>query len=234
MITQAMTVPIGSSAPILSFLYQYQATSTSPLEGSWIKVRVDDDGSTTTLFSTTSSTEDWTHRWFDLSQWDGQTITLTFDLHQQAGDPATWAYLDEVSVGSAHPDVWVGALGVRAAMPGETVTLQLSYGNHSLAAEALSATITATLPAGLIFASASLTPTVNGDVLTWSVGDLPPGSEPFIILVVATVEEDAVLGSTLTLPVEIATATPELEVANNQDEYELYIGSMLYLPLIQR
>jgi hypothetical protein len=119
-------------------------------------------------------------------------------------------------------------------MPGEMVTLQLSYGNRSLAVEAISATITATLPSGLIFESASLTPTVSGNVLTWQVGDLPAGSGPFTILVTATVAGDAVLGSYLTVPVEIASTSPELELVNNQEEFALYIGSRVYLPVTVR
>jgi Domain of unknown function DUF11 len=119
-------------------------------------------------------------------------------------------------------------------MPGDTLVLQLTYGNRSPAVDSVSTTITATLPAGLIFASASLNPTVNGNTLTWSVGDLPAGSGPFTIQVTATVAGEAALGSTLTLPVEIAASTPELELANNHHEYILFIGSRLYLPILVR
>jgi len=37
-----------------------------------------------------------------------QDITLTFNVHQTAGSPAAWAYLDEVTLGpGAYPDLWL-------------------------------------------------------------------------------------------------------------------------------
>jgi hypothetical protein len=230
-LSQELTIPATITSPTLSFFYQLEDASDT--WGSGFSLFVN-NGITTTLLSTSANTSDWTHAWFDLSPWLSQTITLTFNVHETEGYPYTWAYVDEVTIGSAHPDVWVSALGAPAVMPGKKVTLQLSYGNRSPAADAISATITATLPAGLIFESASITPTVNGNVLTWSVGDLPAGSGPFTILVTVTVASDAAPGSTLTIPVEIATATPEIELVNNLEEYTLYIGSFVYLPITVR
>lgn len=206
--------------------------STSARSG--LVIQLTDSTSTTELLSSTEASASWQHAWFDLTPWLSQTITLTFKVHQTEGYYPLWAILDEVTIGSAHPDVWVSISGGRAAMPGQQVALQLTYGNRSPVAIALSATITATLPAGLIFDSASITPTLNGNLLTWSVGDLPPGSGPFTILVTATVAGSAAPGSTLTLPVTIASTTPELELVNNQEQYALFIGSMVYLPVTVR
>lgn len=231
-ITRAIHVPITLTSPTLSFLYYIGGWSPPALSS--FDVQLNNGISTSALISTSEVSNSWQHAWFDLSPWLSQTITITFHVHQAEGYYPLWAYLDEITVGSAHPDVWVSVSGGRAALPGNQVTLQLTFGNRSPAAEALSSTITATLPAGLIFASASLTPTVNGNVLTWSMGDLPPGSGPTTIWITATVAGDVELGSTLTLPVEIATLTPELEQANNQDEYALFIGRRMYLPLTQR
>jgi hypothetical protein len=52
--------------------------------------------------------------------------------------------------------------------------------------------------------------------------------------VTATVAGDAALGSFLTVPVEISSTSPELELVNNQKEFVLYIGSWVYLPLTVR
>ena len=231
-ISQAIHVPITLTAPTLSFMYNLDGWSTSAWSG--FSVQINDGAATTELFSPNEATPSWQHAWFDLTPWSDKTITLTFQADQTAGYYPLWVNLDEITVGSAHPDVWVSALGAQAALPGDTVTLQLTYGNRSLAVDAISATITATLPAGLIFESASLTPTVSGNVLTWQVGDLPAGSGPFTILVTATVAGDAVLGSYLTVPVEIASTSPELELVNNQEEFALYIGSRVYLPVTVR
>jgi uncharacterized repeat protein (TIGR01451 family) len=228
--SQTFTVSVNMAAPVLSFFYKLDEWFAD--DGNLFTVKLENGIIAEMILSTTVRTEGWTHDWFDLSPWTGQLITITFTAHQTSGSHYLWAYLDEVTVGSAHPDVWVSTLGPRAAMPGETVTLQLSYGNRSPVVEALIATITATLPTGLIFESASLTPTVNGNVLTWSVGDLPAGSGLFTILVTATVAGDAALGSYFTVPVQINTATPELELVNNQQEYMLFIGRQVFLPLI--
>jgi uncharacterized repeat protein (TIGR01451 family) len=231
-ISQAIHVPITLTAPTLSFLYNLGGWSTSARNG--FKMTLNDGLSTTELLYSYEASTSWQHAWFDLTPWLSQTITLTFQADQTAGYDPLWAYLDEVTVGSAHPDVWVSTFGPQAAMPGDTVTLQLCYGNRSPVADAVSATITATLPAGLIFDSASLTPTVSGNILTWTMDDLPAGGGPFTILVTVTLAGDALLGNTLTLPVEIASTTPELELMNNQEAYELYIGNMVFLPLLQR
>ena len=230
-LSQVFSIPDTLTTPTLSFFYQLDGASAATGGGFSVLV---DNGLTTTLLSASENTSGWTHAWFDLSPWLSQTITLTFNVHEVEDHPYTWAYLDEVTIGSAHPDVWVSAHGAPAAMPGDTVALQLSYGNRSPSVEAVSATVTATLPTGLIFASANLTPTVNGNILTWVVGDLPAGSGPFTIQVMATVAGDTDLGSELTVPVEITTATPELELLNNQQDYMLFIGSRMFLPVIVR
>ena len=231
--TQAFTVPVSLTAPVLSFFYKLDEWFAD--DDNLFTVKLEDGSGPETILSTSDRTNGWVHDWYDLSPWTGQLITITFTTHQTAGSHYLWAYLDEVTVWFSPP----GCLGEcprphRAAMPGETVTIQLSYSNRSPAVEALSATITTTLPAGLIFESASLTPTVSGNIVTWSVGDLPVGSGPFTILVTATVASDAALGSYFTVPVQISSATPELELVNNQQEYVLFIGRQVFLPLIQR
>lgn len=97
-ITQAITLSNSLHEPTLSLLYQLRGAS--PNGGSWFDIQVSNGVTTTTLLSTTTSTDDWTHLWFNLSPWAGQTITLTFTVHQTAGFPGAWAYLDEVAVGS--------------------------------------------------------------------------------------------------------------------------------------
>jgi uncharacterized repeat protein (TIGR01451 family) len=230
-LSQVITVPITMTNPTLSCLYRLEGASAA--NGSDFNVLVS-NGLTTTLLSTSENTTGWAHAWFDLTPWLSQTITLTFNVHEVEGYSYAWAYLDEVTLGSANPDVWVSPLGAPTALPGDTLTFQLSYGNRSPMAGAISATITATLPSGLIFESASITPTLNGNTLTWSVGDLPADSGPFTIQVTASVAGGTTLGSYLTVPVVITAATPELELVNNQEDYVLYIGSRVYLPLTVR
>ena len=214
-IAQTATLPITMSSPILSFLYQYQASSPTPLNGSWFNVRVDNGITATVLFTTTSKTNDWTHRWFDLSQWAGQTITLTFNLHQQTGDPATWAYLDEVTIGSAYPGLYVNKTGSTEAPPGGQVVYVITYGNEGGAA-ASQVWITDTWPNELILVDAQPSPSLTtASSLGWDVGSLLAKSGPLTITITATVAPTATMWHWFTNTVSISTTAEELETANN-------------------
>ena len=59
---------------------------------------------------------------------------------------------------------------------GDQVDYQVDYGVATGTVPALSAILSDTLPQGLQFVSAAPMPQVSGQVLTWSLGDLAPGS----------------------------------------------------------
>jgi uncharacterized repeat protein (TIGR01451 family) len=229
-IAQAVTVPITMSTPTLSFLYQLGGASTT--SGSWFSVQVDSGITATTLFSTTTNTDVWAHRWFDLTTWAGQTITMTFNLHQTAGDPVRWVYLDEVTLGSAYPDLWVSKGGPVTARPGEQVVHTITYGNRGGAA-ASGVRITDTLPSEVSFVDAS-PPPITTLPLVWEVGDVPARSGPFTIAVTATVDPAAPLFTTLTNTVSIGAVSPELETFNNTAQAATFIGHRLYLPTVMK
>ncbi len=227
-ITQVITVPVAISTPALSFLYQLGGTSQA--NGGKLYMQANSGITTTTIFSTATNADSWTHRWFDLSQWTGQTVTLTFSVHQVAGQPRVWAYLDEVSLGSAYPDVWVSKAGPDSLSGGPAI-YHISYGNRG-GAPASGARITDTLPAGLTFVSANPPPITTTLPLVWDVGDLAAKSGPFAIVLTATVAPTAPMLSTLTNTVDIDTISPELETANNEAFARTFIGHQLYLPLV--
>jgi len=182
--------------------------------------------------STTTNTDVWTHRWFDLPPWAGQAITLTFNLHQTAGDPIRWVYLDEVTLGSAYPDLWVSKDGPIARPAGEQVIYAITYGNRG-GALASGVHITDTLPTELSFIDASVPP-VTTLPLVWEVGDVPAKSGPFTITVTATVDPAAPLFTTLTNTVSIEAVSPELETFNNTAQVATFIGYRIYLPVLMR
>jgi len=238
------------TAPTLSFVYHLV---TNPLvtlwdtpllltgeqdglnssEG-WFEVAVNNGITNTVLISTAANTADWMYTWFDLSPWISQTITVTFNLHQVTDSPYLQVYLDEVSVGSAYPDLWMETAGLpRSALPGDQIVYRLVYGNRGGAAAA-SVLISATLPAGLSFVSASLPPTVTGSTLTWAVGDLAAKSGLFEIVVTATVDADVSFGGELAQALRIDTATKELETANNTRQESFPVGYLITLPVIQK
>jgi len=226
-IAQPLIVSTSMPSPTISFLYQFDGAS--PTSGSWFNVQVDNGITSTTFFSTTTNTDAWTHCWFDLTPWAGQAITLTFTVHQTAGRPYAWAYLDEVTLGSAYPDLWVSKSGEMAALPGEQVVYTIAYGNRGGAA-ASGVRITDTLPASLSFVEAN-PPPVTTLPLVWEVGELPAKSGPFTIVITATVAPAVMLGSTLTNTVTIGAISPEIETANNTTQAATFIGYRIYLPI---
>jgi uncharacterized repeat protein (TIGR01451 family) len=214
-LSQTINVPVSSTYPALSFL---QLLSIAPDSGSAFSVTVDNGSISTTLSSEYSST-DWTHRWFDLQSWAGQSVTLTFAMHQVADEYAPWACLDEVTVGSMYPDLWINKHSSNPnSRPGDQVAFTLTYGNRG-GAPASSVRITDTLPSGLLFVDASPPPqsgTMLLPWLVWDIGNLPAQSESASIVITATVAPTVTFWSTLTNTVSIATASPELETANNE------------------
>jgi TolB protein len=230
--SQTLTVPVSMNAPTLSFFYRlfewYDNDSNN------FEVSVNDGASTTSLLSTSKRTNDWQHAWFDLSPWAGQAITITFTARQAANQAYLWAYLDDITVGSAHTDVWVNAhAGLPAVLPGEQLVYEITYGNRG-AAGATGNVITHSLPAELTFVSASLPATIQGKDLVWQVSDLPAGASPFTIQVTATVQASVPLGSSILLPVQIATVSSELETGNNSATHSLFIGRLIFLPCITK
>jgi lysophospholipase L1-like esterase len=92
-ISQTVTIaPTTMYSPTLSLMYVY--TSGNP--GDYFEVRVND----TRVGDRLVAAPDWAHTYLDLSTYLGQTVDLSFVLHQEEATPA-YAYLDEISLGSA-------------------------------------------------------------------------------------------------------------------------------------
>jgi uncharacterized repeat protein (TIGR01451 family) len=200
---------------------------------SWFGVGVQDGEGVTSLYTATQ-TCDWTHGWLDLTPWAGQQIALQFSIHQTEGQRFAWATVDEVSVGSAFPDLWVSKTASSPVVPvGKPLEFTLTYGNRGGAA-AGQAVLTDTLPPELQFVSADPPPSTVTPFLTWAVGDLPPRSGPATITLVAIPVMGTPWGATLTNTVDIASASPELETLNNRAQAQVSIGSRILLPIIVR
>lgn len=239
-ISQRISVPSTLTHPTLSFFYQLGGIRT---EGdAWLAVEVENNESTTTVFTATQNTSTWQHQSVDMRKWLGQSITLTFSLHHESIISA-YAYLDEISLGSARPDVWIN--GARSEMPpGADVVYLIYYGNQG-GGTASAVRITNTLPSEMTFVSASIPPATTDPVLTWNVGTLPPQSGPHKIFVRATLASTTPVYSTLTHTLEIAPQNigisgtllidlglVELETANNRAVATVFAGKHVYLPIV--
>ncbi len=228
-LAQAIQVPAAAEAPTLSFLHRFDTEFPS---ASRLEVVVDDAIAPTVVFSNTTGSNTWAHQWADLTPWAGRNVTLRFRVIEVAGGARAWAYIDEVTVGSAHPDTWISQPAWQAAPPGRTFETTVAYGNRGGVA-ASGGQVTLQLPAELSFVSASPPPSATTP-LRWDVGALPAQSGPQTIRVTLQVAASAAGGSTVSATARITASATELEQANNTAQGAIYIGSVRYLPVIMR
>jgi hypothetical protein len=231
-LSQTIILPSSITMPVLSFIYQLQ--DVTPQNGTHFTVQIIHDGDTITLFSTETNTSSWKHQWLDLTPWAGEEITVNFSLDLAGNQIPAIAYLDDVTIGSTFPDVYVIAKNSLSALPGTVITLPLFYGNQG-AFPAQDVILTTTLPEKITFVSADPAPSqVDGQVLTWNISSLEGRSGPFTIQITAIVAPDAELLSTLVGSVAIQTSSTELETANNTTPTYLFIGAKILMPMISR
>lgn len=219
-LSQEVTVPPASANPGLSLLYRLGGAFGAT--GNSFGVTVGSGTDTTTLIATDADTHDWTHRWFDLRNWAGQAVRVTFILHQAAGAGPAWAALDDISIGSTHPNIWVSQSGPAAATPGQQFVQTIDYGNRGGVA-AGNGRVTLTLPAGLTFVSADPPPSATTPALRWDVGSLAAQGSPASILVTLRVAPAAAAGTILSAVAAITSSTAELEQANNTAEASIRV-----------
>ena len=157
---------------------------------------------------------------------------MTFKVDKNS-DTLKLVYLDDISLGSAHPDLWADIDGPLNAPPGGLTTFTLTYGNQG-GAPANGVFLTAILPADFSFVEASLPPITTTPALVWGVGTLAGKSGPYSITITATVAPTATTFVDLVTQADIATSSDELETANNIAQASTFIGHRIYLPLIAR
>jgi hypothetical protein len=97
-ITQTVVVP--GISPLLRFYYQPHCDDTIDFDQISMDVRVPGGPKTTVLFTCANSSK-WIRVAYDLLAFAGQSVILSFDVHDDgfAGDP-TYALVDDVSVSS--------------------------------------------------------------------------------------------------------------------------------------
>jgi hypothetical protein len=207
-----------------------RAAGDTPPGSSGLRVRIDPVTQTlpTTIRHTTASS--WDLKWIDMSPWSGMQVTVTFELVQDAGDPAQTVYIDDISLGSINPNLWLFlASGPGTAIPGEIVAVTLDYGNRGalLAEESV---VELALPPDVFLVSATPPYIEENNVVTWNVGELQPNGDAkrLRIEVSPAARDDEVL----TLKGLIYTATKELHLRDNTSQTSFRVIKKLHLPLI--
>jgi uncharacterized repeat protein (TIGR01451 family) len=229
-VSQTVTVSPTLATPTLSFLYNLQGAMSD--NDTIFTMSIADENEVITLLTTSDNSSAWQHRWFDMTPWTGQTISVTFALAQTAGKPVARLYLDEVTLGSTYQDLWVAG-DKRNALPGEQVVYTLQYGNQG-GATADNVQLIHTLPPDLEFVTASVSPIETSPAIVWDVGTLAAKSGPFSLVVTAVVAPTAVPFATLTAPVEIGGSETELEMDNNSAVVKVFTNHEVYLPIAAR
>ncbi|MCL4267055.1 MAG: PD40 domain-containing protein [Anaerolineae bacterium] len=229
-LSQQVTIPADMPAPTLAFMAQ--RPGDLPGDASGLELLVS-DGVTTTAVPLANGGAAWAHYWADMSPWAGQTVTVDFRLTQVSGDPRVQAAIDDVTLGSSYPDTWVWGVGPGSALPGETVVLTLEYGNNGRVPAADGELVMGWSEA-LTFVSASVTPTVGVDTLTWELGELAAEAAPVTIVVTATVDAATPFWEVIDLPVSLSSATAEVEQQNNEVVISLLVAYRQLLPMLAR
>ncbi|MDX1616719.1 MAG: hypothetical protein R3300_20600 [Candidatus Promineifilaceae bacterium] len=229
-VTQRVTIPLTLTHPTLSLVYSLHGGQ--PGSEATLSAQIEGDGDPVAVRSVDEAGA-WSQAWADVSTWAGQTVTLTILAKQQAGVPRLSALVDDVTLGSAPPDLWTLLESPTNAPSGEQFQLTIHYGNRA-ASPASGVQISLTLPAGISFVSADLTPVTSGPVVRWDVGHLAAGSLEQPIVVTATMEAAYKPGLWLPLRATIAGAEPEIEMANNAYVRTVMVGHLLTLPVIRR
>jgi Tol biopolymer transport system component len=229
-LNQSVTIPSNMTHPTLAFMVR--RFRDFPYDFSGLEVKVD-NGNTVTTVPVSVNQAAWSHAWVDMSPWAGETVTVTFQLNQQIGDPYVQLALDDISLGSAYPDAWVEIESdMTNALRNDSVDFHITYGNQS-SIGVQNAKVTVTLPARLSFINANIPP-VSTSPLVWNLGDLPAFSQGQPIIITATVASTATAFETLTTQASIGTASAELQTVNNQSFHDLFIGTFVYLPIINK
>jgi len=130
-------------------------------------------------------------------------------------------------------DGWVQAPSLVGTPPAGTTGIQMRYGNHG-ATTATSVVLTATLGTALTYVSdtSSISPTISGNVLTWSLPDLGfLGSGQFILRV--SIPGDPI-GTRYPVTLTLSSAGTEANPADNALTLEVMAARQMFMPLIMR
>lgn len=123
------------------------------------------------VFSANSGGDTWEHQWVDLTPWASHSVTLRFKVIEAAGGAHAWAYINKVTMGSAHPDIWVSLPGQLAAALDRTFDTTITYGNRG-GVTASNGRVTLPVQPQDSASSADPPPTATTPTLRWDVGNL--------------------------------------------------------------
>jgi TolB protein len=226
-LSQTVTVPANMTWPTLSFLAR--GSGDLPGDGSGLVVTLTPEGGLEETVWNGYVTADWQLFWIDVSAWQGQQVTLSFKLQQEAEDPALTIFLDDVSLGPAAPETWVKtAIFPPGAAKDGVVELTLDLGNRGGVA-GQDPLLVLTLDPALTLLDATVPPQQAGQRLTWNLDSLAPEAQQTIVLQLK-VSQKKPPGSQLKLTASLEVVG-EAYLRNNEAETAVIYGNLSFLPV---
>jgi len=229
-LSQEVTISPALQAPTLSLMAK--ANGDTGGDGSGLEVIVLPDGGSEVVVLSPVLGETWAHYWADLTSWQGQKVEIIIRTIQDSNDPPLTVYVDDISLGSASPELWVDMSSTPpSAIMGEFVTINIEYGNQGAVAAA-DGKLDVALDHSLSLVYAIPPAIQNGFDLSWNLPPIPANSGPQMILVRAFVAGKPAQAMKVTA--DISSTTTEAHTANN--ETDLYIGHLkqMLMPVIAR
>ena len=227
-LTQEVTIPLTMDVPVLSLMAK--SVGDQPGDGSGLEVVIVPDGGSEIVLYNGVIYPWWTIYAFSAQPWKGQKVEIIFRVTQDSNDPPLTIYLDDASLGSAHPELWVEMSAVpQAALIGQTVKLNIIYGNKG-GVEAKNGKIEVNLDPAMSFVSADPPATQNGNVLSWTWPTLVPRSGPDLLTVHTKINSNP--GADMKVTAQISNDTAEAHLANNQSVVFVKNKAEIFMPLV--
>jgi len=97
-IYQTITVPTNMQSPTLSFWFW--PWSADSIDHNWQEAQIQDTNGNTLaqVMKASSNAQTWIHQTFDLTPYQGETLRLYFNDHEDGYGNLTYMYLDDVSI----------------------------------------------------------------------------------------------------------------------------------------
>ena len=227
-LSQEITIPHKMGFPALAFMAK--AAGDKPLDNTGLEVLIVPDGGSEIMLFDYHLTEYWAFYTYLVTSFKGEKIDVIFRVTQDSSDPTLTVYLDDVSLGSAHPELWVDLdASPRAALKDDIVNLDIYFGNRG-GVNATNGKLEVTLDPAMSFVSAIPPASQNGHVLSWDWPTLAAHSGPDMVSVIAQVNSNP--GGDMKLIAEISSDTAEAHKANNTAGVFIANKSEVFMPIM--
>lgn len=218
-------IPETLDNPVLSFMHLFMPGA----DETKFTLYADDGVTQQRLYQAPERTAGWTHAWVDMGAWRGQTVRLTFEVTAPEGVRYPFLALDDLSLGSAYPDLHLEMTSpVSYAPAGQPLPVTLRVANRGgIASEAV--TLSLDLPPEMGFTSASISPQVEGNRVSWNLGTLAGGSSQTIAVQVY-IKNEAAWRELLALAAQVQSTSAESQLENNEAWLAVEVNYRLFLP----